>query len=462
MKYIGDRKFYKSVAKIALPIIMQNGFTFLVSFIDNIMVGQIGTEAMSSVAIVNQLIFVFNICILGIIAGASIFGAQFHGNKDFKGVKETFCFRFIICALAAIIAMFLFIFKGEELISLFLHSQDGNTEIANALSMGEEYLMVVVIGLIPSAITQVYASTQRDIGKTFLPMCASVIAVLLNTVFNYIFIFGKLGCPELGVRGAAIATTIARFVECFIIVAITHIKSKEYYFIKGSYKSFKVTFSLAKEMFIKGSPLMVNEMFWSVGTVIMMQCYSVRGIDVVASINIATTIYNVFSILYIALGSSIAIIVGQLLGAGKMEEAKDTDAKLIFMAVASSIVLATIIIISAPVFPRIYNTTNDVREMAVHFMYVLAICMPIAAYIHAAFFTIRAGGSTLITFLFDSSNLWLVNIPLAFCLTRYSNLHIVLIYFICQGADIIKCAVGFVLVKKGVWLNNIVADKTVA
>lgn len=459
MKYIGDRKFYKNVAKITLPIIMQNGFTFMVSFIDNIMVGKIGTEALSSVAIVNQLIFVFNVSILGIIAGASIFGAQFHGCKDFEGVKETFRFRLTACILVSAIALLLLLCKGESFILLFLHSQNGSAETAHALLMGKEYLNIILIGLLPSAITQVYASTQRDIGKTFLPMCASVTAVLLNTALNYILIFGKLGCPALGVKGAAIATTIARFAECIIIVAATHIKSDDYYFAKSVFRPFRLSPLLARKMLLKGSPLMINEMFWSLGTVIVMQCYSIRGIQVVASINIATTIYNIFSVLYIALGGSIAIIIGQLLGAGKMEEAKDTDRKLIFLAIASSIVMAAVIILSAPVYLQIYNTTEDVREMAISFMYILAILMPVSAYIHAAFFTIRAGGNTMVTFLFDSSNLWLVNIPLAFCLTRYSSLPIVSVYFICQSADIIKCTVGFILVKKGIWLKKIVPDK---
>lgn len=459
MKYIGDKKFYKNVAKIALPIVIQNGFTFMVNFVDNIMVGQIGTEAMSGVAIVNQLLFVFNICILGIIAGASIFGAQFYGKNDIEGLKETFRFRFLSCLLLAIIAIVIFIFVGKKLILLFLHSQNDNGEILATLSFGKRYLKILLISLVPSAITQVYASTQKDMGETFWPMCASITAVLLNTMLNYVLIFGKAGFPVLGVEGAAIATVIARFAECVIIVIVTHMKSSRFLFIKGALKSVKITPSLAKQIFVKGSPLMINEMFWSVGTVIVTQCYSVRGINVVAGVNIATTIYNVFSIFYIAIGSSIAIIIGQLLGAEKMEEARDTDNKLIFLAVVSSLMISVLIIITAPIYPKIYNTTEEVRKLATYFMYVLAICMPIAAYIHAAFFTIRAGGNTLITFLFDSSNLWLVTIPVAFYLTRYTQLHIIPVYFICQMADIIKCVVGFVLVKKGVWLNNIVSDK---
>lgn len=458
MKYIGDKTFYRETARIAVPIIIQNGFTFLVNFVDNIMVGQLGTEAMSGVAIVNQLLFVFNICILGIIAGASIFGAQFYGSKDYEGLRETFRFRFFACVLMAVLALFLFMGFGEELIKLFLHSADYGA-VHTTLIFGKEYLAILLISLIPSAITQAYASTQKDMGETLLPMCSGVAAVLLNTALNYILIFGKLGCPALGVKGAAVATVAARFVECMMIVTVSHVNGGKYYFTKGAFRSLHISSGLMKKILVKGSPLMINEMFWSLGTVTMVQCYSVRGIHVVAGINIASTIYNVFSIIYLAIGSSIAIIIGQLLGAGKMEEARETDNKLIFLALASSVVSGLVIIISAPFYPRIYNTTEEVRRMAVWFMYILGLCAPMAAYMHAAFFTIRAGGRTWITMLFDSSNLWLISIPLAYVLTRYTSLPIVLIYGICQAADLLKCIFGFILVKKGIWLNNIVAVK---
>lgn len=456
MQWIGDKKFYQNVSKIAVPIIIQNAFTFMVGFVDNVMVGQIGTEAMSGVAIVNQLVFVFNVCILGIIAGASIFGAQFYGNHDYEGLQETFRFRVAACTILSAAAILLFWAVGGNLISLFLYSENSSSEIILSQAYGESYLYILLLGFLPSALTQVYASTLKDMGKTVLPMSASVTAVLLNTLLNYILIFGKFGFPRLGVEGAAIATILSRFAECAVIAVGTHVQKSKYPFISGAYKKLRISPDLAKKILIKGSPLMVNEFFWSIGTVLMVQCYSFRGIEVVAGMNIATTVYNMFSLIYIAIGTSIAMIIGQLLGAGKMEEARDTDNKLIFLAVASSVLIGVLIGITAPVFPKLYHTTEKVRGLATAFMYILAVCMPIAAFIHAAFFTIRAGGKTLITFLFDSLNLWLVNIPLAFCLTRFTDLSIVTIYFICQMADLIKCSVGFILVKKGIWLNNIV------
>ena len=188
-----------------------------------------------------------------------------------------------------------------------------------------------------------------------------------------------------------------------------------------------------------------------------MQCYSYRGLNAVAALNISTTISNLFNVVFLALGSAIAIIVGQLLGAGKMEEARQTDTKLIAFSVASCLVLGSILAVLAPLFPMLYKTTQEVKDLAAVFIRIAALCMPLAGFVHASYFTLRSGGKTIVTFLFDSVFLWCVTVPLAYCLSRFTGLHIVPLYLCCQLIDIIKCIIGFVLLKKGVWINNIVA-----
>lgn len=201
---------------------------------------------------------------------------------------------------------------------------------------------------------------------------------------------------------------------------------------------------------------MVNEILWSAGMAVLMQCYSVRGLSAVAALNISTTISNVFNVVFIAMGSAISIIVGQLLGAGKMDEARETDTRLIAFSVFSCFGIGTILVLSAPLFPMMYNTTAEVKLLAADFIRIAALCMPLAAFIHASYFTLRSGGKTVVTFLFDSVFLWCVSIPLAYSLSRYSGMPIIPLYFCCQLVDVIKCVIGFVLVKKGVWIHNIV------
>ena len=282
-------------------------------------------------------------------------------------------------------------------------------------------------------------------------------AVLINGVLNFILLFGYFGFPKLGVAGAAIATCVARYIQAAIVVVWTHRHVAKMPFIQGAYASPRIPLDLTGRVIYRGFPLMVNEILWSAGMAMLMQCYSVRGLDTVAAMNISSTISNLFNVVFIAMGSAISIIVGQLLGAGKMEEAKDTDTKLIVFSVMSCVVMGGLLIVFAPLFPMLYNTSDEVKALAASFMRVAAVCMPLHGFTHASYFTIRSGGKTFITFLFDSVFVWGVNIPTAYILSRYTSMHIVPLYFACQFVDIIKCIIGFILIKKGIWLNNLVA-----
>ncbi|MDO5423768.1 MAG: MATE family efflux transporter [Eubacteriales bacterium] len=455
-KFIGDRKFYRMVLAILIPIVIQNGITNFVSLLDNIMVGQVGTEQMSGVAIANQLVFVFNLCIFGAVSGAGIFGAQYYGSGDHKGVRDTLRFKLVVSLLLFLAGALVFLVGGEALISLFLQGESTGDSAGRTLQYGQTYLRIMLVGLLPFAILQSYSSTLRETGETLLPMKAGIVSVLVNLALNYVLIFGKFGFPAMGASGAAVATVVARYTECTIIVVWTHRNPKRNRFVQGLYRAFRIPVSLVVQITKKGLPLMLNETLWSVGVSILMQCYSVRGLAVVAGLNISNTISNLFSVVFMSMGSAVAIIIGQLLGAGKIEEAKETDTKLIFFSVAGSLIVAGVMALFAPIFPQIYNTTDEVRVLARNFIWVAAVCMPMNAFTNATYFTLRSGGKTLVTFFFDCGYVWLVNIPLAYCLSRFTEMPILPLYFICQFADIFKCVVGFVLVKKGVWAQKFV------
>uniref|UniRef100_UPI0040561229 MATE family efflux transporter n=1 Tax=Acetatifactor sp. TaxID=1872090 RepID=UPI0040561229 len=457
-KLIGDKAFYKMVLAVAVPIMIQNGITNFVGLLDNIMVGRIGTEQMSGVAIVNQLLFVFNLAIFGSISGAGIFGAQFFGCKDHKGVQHAFRFKLYICLAITAIGILIFHFFGENLILMYLHGEGNEQALEAALVYGKKYLLVMLFGLLPFALEQVYTSTLRECGETMVPMKAGIAAVLVNLVLNYLLIFGKLGLPQLGVVGAAIATVISRYVQAAIVMIWTHTHAEQMRFIVGAYRSWTIPMNLVGKIVVKGTPLLINEIMWAGGMAFLNQCYSIRGLDVVAAQNISSTITNLFNVVFIALGSAISIIVGQQLGAGKMEEAKDTDTKLIAFSVLSCVGIGLVLVLLAPFFPMLYNTSAEVKGLAAWFLRVSAACMPLAAFMHASYFTLRSGGKTVVTFLFDSVYMWCASIPLAFFLSRYTEMPIIPLFLCVQLIDIIKCIIGFILVKKGVWLQNIVSD----
>ncbi len=457
--FIGDRAFYAMVLAIAVPIMVQNGITNLVNLLDNIMVGRLGTEQMSGVSIVNQLIFVYNICIFGGVSGAGIFTAQYFGQKDSNGVRYTFRFKLWMTSILTVGAILLFIFCDDFLINLYLSGSSDGGDLLAALEYGKRYLRIMLIGLPAFMILQVYASTLRECGETVVPMKAGMAAVLVNLIFNYLLIYGKFGFPQLGVVGAAIATSLSRYVEAAIVIVWTHKHAEAHPFANGLYESLTLPAPVAKKIFVKGMPLVINEALWSAGIAFLMQCYSVRGLNVVAGLNIANTVHNLFKVVFLALGNSVAIVVGQLLGAGKMEEARDKDNKMIAFSVLACIGVALVMILMSPVFPLLYNTTEAVRRQATVFMIAQAIFMPQEAYIHATYFTLRSGGKTVITFFFDCVFLWVVNLPVVFMLSRFTEIPAHYIYVCCQIVDWIKCGIGFVLVKKGVWIQNIVDSK---
>ena len=455
--YIGDRAFYRKLFSVLVPILIQNLITNFVSLLDNIMVGQVGTEPMSGVAIVNQLLFVFNLCIFGGLAGAGIFTAQYYGKGDNEGVKNTFRAKLYIALLAVVLFTAAFVLKGDALIRLFLHEGKEQLDLAATLGFGRAYLRVMLLQMPLFALCQVYSGTLRETGETLLPMKAGIIAVFVNLIFNYILIFGKLGLPALGVVGAAVATVIARVVECAIVLCWTHRHSARCGFVVGLYRSLRVPAPLAKRMLRLGLPLLVNEFLWSGGMTTLNQCYSLRGLEVISALNISSTISNLFFCAFIAMGNAISILIGQLLGAGELERSVDEDRKLIAFSVVLSLLVGGIMAAVAPLVPQIYNTTDSVKALACDLLLVGAAMMPINAFTNACYFTLRSGGKTIITFIFDSAFLWVIAVPAAFVLSRFTPMPILPMYITVSLLDLIKCAVGYYLVKRRKWVNNIVS-----
>ena len=458
-KWIGDKHFYKTVMIVALPIIIQNAITTFVNMLDNIMVGQTGTLPMSAVSISNQLMMILNLLIIGTVNAAGIFSAQFYGKEDYKGMKDCLHFKLYFSLLFTFLGIFIFRVFGDKLLLLYMDSSvNSAADIATTLELAHEYLNIIMVQAVPFAIAMSFGSAIRDTGNTVLSMRASVAAVLVNFVGNYVLIFGKFGFPQLGVIGAAIATVASRFVEMAIILIGEYRTRDRYPFFHGLFEDLAVPAGLLKKIAVKGSPLIANEVLWSIGIAAVSQCYSTRGLEAIAAINISSTITNVFMIANMAIGMSIAIIIGPKLGAGEFEDAVSTEYKLIGMALFFNAILGVLLFFTAPLFPQVYNTTEAVRALAGNFLRIMACMLPAQALYNACYFTLRAGGKTMMTFMFDSGFTCLVNFPVAFVLTRFTALPILTIYLIVQLIDIPKATVGSILLKKGIWLNNIIND----
>ncbi|MBE6652749.1 MAG: MATE family efflux transporter [Ruminococcaceae bacterium] len=455
-KLVGSKAFYKMVLGITIPIIIQNGITNFVNLLDNIMVGRLGTEQLSGVGIANQLIFVFTLCLFGGLSGAGIFTAQFFGKQDTEGMRYTVRFKLYTALLILAAGGLILIPFGDRLITLFLTEGDATGDVALTLAYGREYLRIALIALIPMSLTQVYANTLRETGQTVPPMVSSIVAVATNALFNYLLIFGVGPFPAFGVVGAALGTVIARVVELLIVVIWSHTHPGRASFVKGLFASLRIPRRLVGQIVVKTLPLMLNEFLWSSGMTVLNQCYSTRGLVAVAAVNIAVTISNVFNIVYMSMGSAVSIIVGNQLGAGQIEEAKDTDRKILAFSCVLCLGIGSVMAVLAPLFTSIYNVTDAVKELAAVLIVVYAAMMPFSSFAHNCYFTLRSGGQTFITFLFDSAFVWGVSVPVGLILSRMTALPIIPLFVICMSLELFKCVIGLFMLKSGKWAKKLV------
>ena len=468
-RFIGDKAFYRSVMIILLPLVVQQGITSAVNLLDNLMVGSLGEESLSAVSVVNQILMVFNLTIFGGLSGVSIFGAQFAGKGDADGMRQSFRTKLYFGAAVVVIGVGLLLGFGEDFIRLYLAGEVDAARAELALSEGLDYLHIMLWGLLPFTLVQAYAGSMREMGKTVATMVGSVIAILTNLVLNFLLIYPTreltlfgwtftMWGADLGVRGAAIATVIARFVEMAFVLIYAHLHQHRYIFLKGAFRNGYVPLSLLRRIAVTGTPLMLNEVLWSLGMAFINQSYSTRGMTALAALNITSTAWNLFCIIMFAMGNAVSIMVGQHLGQGDKEGARSTDAKLLFITVVSHILLGGLLCLCSGVIPTWFAVTDETRALASRTLLIAGAALPIHAVLHATYFTIRSGGKTFITFLFDSVYTWCVPAVLAYCLSRFTDVDVVTIYFAVQFIDVAKLVIGLLMLRSDFWANNIVGE----
>ena len=450
-----EKSIYKRALALAVPMMIQNGITNMVGLIDNIMVGSLGNEAITAVSIVGQLIFVFNLAIFGGLSGPGIYAAQYFGKGDEEGFRNTFRIKHYICAVCLTVGIGVFIIGKEFLIGQYLKGESGTVDPVRTMALAKEYLNIMLWGLLPFAVTQIFASSLRETGDSIKPMVAGICSVAADIIFNYLLIFGKFGFPKMGVRGAALATVIARIVEMLIVIIWTVVRRKDHFFLHGAYKRFIVPASTSFTIIKKGMPIFLNEFLWAGGMAVLTQCYSTLGLDIVAGINISNALCNLLNVVFIAMGNAVGILIGQILGAGKFRQAEKDAFSLMKFTGAVCAVLTVLLIAASGLFPKFYDTSAEIRKSASMFIVITALFFPVQGYLNALYFTLRSGGKTVVTFLFDSVYTWVIVVPAAFLLCKFSGLQVYGVYAIVLSFDFIKLAIGLALIKKGIWISNI-------
>lgn len=454
--YFGDKAFYRRVLIIAVPIFLQNAITNFVSLLDNLMVGQLGTLPMSGVAIVNQLLFVFQLVVFGVTTGTGIFTAQFFGSADEDGVRHTMRFKLLASILLSVLCIGVFSLWDEPLIQLFLTGEGDALDAAGILACGKEYLFYMLLGLLPFALSSAYATTLRECGETMVPMFSSFLAVFCNLFLNYVLIFGHFGAPAMGANGAAIATVISRYMELAVVALWTHKNRLKFPFINGLYRSLHIPIALMKQMITKVMPLILNETLWSVAITFQSQCFSTCGLGIVSALNIVSTINNLATVISTAMGNTVGILMGQMLGANRSKKAvRSENRKLLVFSFLCGIVFCLLLMSVARVFPRFYKTTGEIQALATGMILLMALTKPFQCYHVSIYYTIRSGGRVLLTMLYDSGFLWLLVVPVTFLMCRFSGLPFLTIYGICLIPEVVKAVIGTFMLKSDGWIKNL-------
>ncbi len=451
-----DRRIVlKRALILAVPMMIQNGITNAVGLVDHIMVGSLGTEAMTAVSIVGQLLFVYSLAIFGGLSGPGIYTAQFYGQGNTEGVRASTRVKALIGIVITVVGIGVFLTLEEPLIRLYLHGESEGIDAALMMSHAKDYLHIMLFGLPAMTVTQIYASSLRETGDSLKPMAAGIVSVVADIVFNYLLIYGSFGFPKLGVRGAAVASVIARFMEMTALVVWATAKRRKHPFLQGLWRTLRTPRDIRNRILIKSVPILLNEFLWAAGLAALTQCYSIRGLEVVAGINISNVLCNLLNVVFVALGHAVGILVGQSLGAGEFDRAKKESFTLTWFTGVLCAGLTVILVALSGVFPLLYDTTAEVRSLASGFIIVTALFFPVQGVLNSLYFTLRSGGKTLVTFLFDSVFSWTVSLPLAYLLCTRTALPILAAYAIVQAADIIKITIGAIMIRRGVWITNL-------
>ena len=446
--YLPDKRFFRQILSIAMPMMIQNTFTNLINLVNNVTVGRLGTEQLAGVAVANQLMSVYIMCIWGAMSGAEIFGAQFHGKKDTDSMRNTFRFMLLVAFLVSAVSAAIFLVWGEPLIKLYIYSDAEGSDTALALREGTRYLRLLLVSFLPLGLNMAYTSILRVNDENMIPLYASIAGVLSSLTANFLLI------PRIGIYGAAIASILSRFIEAAINIVWCHTHPERMTFLKGAFRHFRVPRKLAGQILRTGMPLTVNETVWQLGVAAITQCYSVRGLSSVAAVNISSTIQFLTSVSVFALGAAVGVVMGNLLGAGDRKGAEAASRQLQGFSVVVGLFVSLLLAAMGTLVSFFYpNLPAEVHEIARWLIWGEAFDAILNSYYNCCYYIIRSGGKTVTTFLFDSGFIWGVSVVAAMIIAYRTSIAIVPFYWIERALDIFKCVIFFVLVKRGSWIQ---------
>lgn len=450
----GPISFYKSAMLLALPVMAQSLIQNLVSLIDNFMVSGLGDVKMSGVNVAGQLMFVFMVLLNAICGAGGIYLTQFLGAKNRHGMQQAVCFKLLVSSGMFLLYILVTMIMPRTFLSLMVV---GNTQAEPILDVAQEYMFLMGFMGIPMTVSVIIASSLRETGEVKAPLVISICATLINTFFNWVLIYGNLGAPRLEVRGAAYATIIARVSE--MLIYLLYIRRRKPIFMPDVNAMRHIDWPLFGEIIKKGSMVIFSELIWVISETVTTALYNGRGgADVVSGMSSSFAIANLYFVAFGGVSTATAVILGKLLGNGRLEEAREKktwlfSGSIVFGLFMTVFGLATTLLIPV-VFGALSNAAQDICRSMVFWM---ALFMPLWVFNNTEFAVSRAGGDTMMGMVIDGIGA-LVVIPMMFVLVAYTNIGPVTMYILVKLLDAVKIAAAWIWLKKERWLVNLTTE----
>lgn len=445
-----SRTFLKKAFSIALPIALQNFITSAVNLIDVVMLGHLGDVDIAAVGCANQIYFLLTLILFGVSSGASVFMAQFWGKRDQSGVHRTMGVMFALALMISVLFTVGALFFPELLISIY-------SDDPAVIQAGVPYLRIVGASYIVTALSQTMSFACRSTGNVRLPMISSLVSIATNTILNFILIFGLLGFPAMGLTGAAIATAIARMLEFALLYLVVYRKrlpvaatpQQVFGHLDGAFLRtyFKTTL-----------PVLLNETLWSTGVSLYTVAYGLLGTNALASVQICSTVFNLFMVLVRGLANACAIMIGHTIGSGDDKGALRDGLRFLVLVPIVGVMMCLLLILCRPVILTFFTVTPETLNMTMQLLLLQAInLIPKSFNMVIIVGLCRSGGDTLFACILDTATVWAVAVPLAFL---GANLGFPLwgVYLCVCSEEIVKAAVGIPRILSKKWLHNVVQN----
>jgi putative MATE family efflux protein len=444
------RLFYRNLFRLAVPMALQSLLMFSLNMIDTVMIGQLGETEIASVALGNQVFFVLLLFFYGITTGTAVFTAQYWGKKDIPGIRRAIGLCIIIAAGGAVLVTVPSLLKPGWILALF-------TKDSRVVDLGSDYLRIVCLSYVLSAVSMSFAMVLRSVERPKLPLLVTFISLVLNTALNYLLIFGKLGFPALGVKGAALATAVSRFVEFSVLLAIVYRKKTP---VAGRFEEFlDISSEFARRYFRITIPVVLNEVGWALGFTMYKVVFARMGTEVIAAVNIAENVTNLLLVVFHGTSNACAVMIGNLLGAAEDKKAYNYAVRFSIIGPLLGVIVGFVLVAISGWVPLLFRVSQSVRDTTRTILILHALFTPFDVFNWQLIVGIlRSGGDTRFSMLMEIGTMWGYGVPLAFVAGLVLHQPVAVVFFLVRSEEIVKFAVGIFRLLSKKWIRNLTEE----